>query len=249
MNKSVENVSFKSDGQTIRADLLGSKPNAPCVVMSHGFEASKDGKKWSFLAPKLAEHGYGVLKFNYRGCGTKPGASDGKFEDTTLSARISDYQAALDYIATTTMDQNRIAVIGSSFGGEVPIAAQDTRVKVLVLIATPSRVAVPTEDEFKECQQTGYFSLPSGKRLRMAYFEDASQYDLRKAVGNLKNAKLIIHGDLDHDVPVKQAKELYQYAQEPKRLEIISGGQHALRRKKDMGSILELILEWLHLHL
>ena len=133
-------VEFTSEDQTVRGDLIVSAPGSPCILMSHGFEASKDGAKWSFLTPRLVDRGYTVLKFNYRGCGYGSEASDGLFEDTTLSARIADYRAALDFLQNADVDPSRIAVIGSSFGGEIPVAAQDPRVKSLC----PSRHPIPT---------------------------------------------------------------------------------------------------------
>ena len=244
-----QTVEFTSEGQTIRGDLIVPAPGSPCILMSHGFEASKDGTKWSFLTPKLVDRGYTVLKFNYRGCGYGPDASDGLFENTTLSARIADYHAALDFLQDADVDPNRIAVIGSSFGGEIPVAAQDSRVNAYVLLATPSRPQTPTEEQLAECRATGYFSLPSGKRLTQAYFEDGERYDLSSAVAKLDRPTLIVHGSLDDDVPVEQARELYAHARDPKRLEIFEGAEHALRRPEDMERILELSLGWLEAYL
>ena len=107
-----QTVEFTSEGQTVRGDLIVPAPGSPCILMSHGFEASKDGAKWSFLTPRLLDRGYTLLKFNYRGCGYGSDASDGLFEKTTLSARIADYRAALDFLQDTDVDPNRIAVIG-----------------------------------------------------------------------------------------------------------------------------------------
>ena len=244
-----QSVEFSSEGQTVRGDLLVTTPGAPCILMSHGFEASKDGTKWSFLTPRLVESGYAVLKFNYRGCGYGEEASDGLFEDTILSARIADYRAALDFLQNADIDADRIAVIGSSFGGEIPIAALDPRVKAYVLLATPSRPQSPTAAQLAECRATGYFSLPSGKRLTQKYFEDGARYDLCKAAGRLDRPVLIIHGSLDADVPVQQAKELYAHARDPKKLAIFEGAEHALRRTEDMQRILELSLGWFEAHL
>ena len=244
-----KSVEFSVDSETLRGDLAIPTPNAPCILMSHGFEASKDGTKWSFLAPRLVQRGYAILKFNYRGCGYPPDASDGLFEDTTLSARIADYRAALDFLQTAGVDTDRIAVVGSSFGGEIPIAAQDPRVKAYVLLATPSRPQTPTEEHIAECRATGFFTLPSGKRLKLDYFEDGAKYNLCEAVAYLGRPVLIIHGSLDDDVPVEQARELYAHARKPKMLEIIPGAEHALRRPEDMERILQLTLGWLESYL
>ncbi|MFQ5875399.1 MAG: prolyl oligopeptidase family serine peptidase, partial [Dehalococcoidia bacterium] len=60
---------------------------------------------------------------------------------------------------------------------------------------------------------------------------------------------LIIHGSEDQDVPVDNAYELYQHAREPKRLEIIQGGDHALRHPDNLSRILQLSLEWFQQYL
>ncbi|MFQ5873123.1 MAG: alpha/beta hydrolase, partial [Dehalococcoidia bacterium] len=155
-----ESVVFHCEGQKLYANLSVPRRGAPCVLMSHGFEASTDGTKWSFLAPRLNENGYATFRFSYRGCGREPEKSEGRFEDTTLTARIEDYRAALDYLENVPIDHNRIGVIGSSFGGEVPLAAKDSRVSVLVLLATPSRPILPTDDPLQTYRQTGYLELP-----------------------------------------------------------------------------------------
>ncbi|MEE9247181.1 MAG: alpha/beta fold hydrolase [Dehalococcoidia bacterium] len=244
-----QSVTFLCEGQKLYADLTIPRPGAPCILMSHGFEASKNGTKWSFLAPRLMEEGYATFRFNYRGCGAGADKSEGRFEDTTLTARVRDYEAALDYLGKVDIDHNRIGVIGSSFGGEVPIAARDPRVKALVLLATPSQPGSPTDEQLQTFQQTGYFQLPSGKRLKMSYFEDSRRYNLCKAISSIERPVLIIHGRLDWDVPLDSACELYDHAREPKRLEVIEGGEHALRRPEDMARILELSLGWFSKHL
>ena len=60
---------------------------------------------------------------------------------------------------------------------------------------------------------------------------------------------MVIHGSLDSDVPVSDAHELHEHASGPKRLEIIEGAEHALRRPEDMSRILVLSLEWFGKHL
>ena len=177
--------------------------------MSHGFEASKNGTKWSFLTPRLVARGFAILKFNYRSCGDGPEASDGKFEDTTLSNRVADYRAALDFLQGVDVDRERIAVIGSSFGGAVPVAARDPRVRAYVLLATPSRTDLLSEERMAAARKLGYVPLPSGKRLTTAILDDAAKHDLCVSARELGRPAIVIHGELDDDVPVEQAHELY----------------------------------------
>ncbi|MFQ5933153.1 MAG: alpha/beta hydrolase [Dehalococcoidia bacterium] len=249
MSSKEEKVTFFCEGQKLYANFGLPRIGAPCILMSHGFEANKDGTKWSFLAPRLAEEGYSTFRFSYRGCGREPEKSEGKFENTTLTGRIKDYKAALDYLGSKAIDQGRIGVMGSSFGGEVPIAAKDPRIKALILLATPSRTELPAEEQLQAYKRRGYFRLPSGQRLKMSYFEDIQRYDLCKAMEKLNRPVLIIHGGEDEEVSVDNAYELYDHAREPKRLDIIQGGEHALHRPEHMARILELSREWFQRYL
>jgi predicted alpha/beta-fold hydrolase len=92
-----QQASFLSQGQTIKANLAIPFHAAPCVIMSHGLEGSKDGEKWLEFVPRLQPEGFACLRFNYRGCGAGSEKSDGDFIDTTLSNRIHDYRSAIDF--------------------------------------------------------------------------------------------------------------------------------------------------------
>ena len=48
---------------------------------------------------------------------------------------------------------------------------------------------------------------------------------------------------------LSRPRELYAHAQDPKRLELFEGAEHALRRPEDMERILELSLGWLEAYL
>ena len=211
-------VKFCSEGQVLLGNLSLPRKGAPCIIMSHGLESSKDGDKWLVLAQRFYEAGFAYLRFTYRGCGEGEEKSEGQFEDTTLSGRIRDYRAAIDFIETTEVNAKRLGMVGSSFGGMVALAAQDDRIKVVVTLATPARVQTPTGEQLSTYQNERFFELPSGKRLRVRFFHDAQQYDIGKAVGKIACPVLIIHGSADETVPVRDAHDLYKSTKEPKRL-------------------------------
>ena len=238
-------VRFYSEGQTIVGNLSLPHKGAPGIIMSHGFESSKDGKKWLALAPRLYEAGFACLRFNYRGCGKEQERSEGQFEDTTLSGRIKDYTAAINFSETTEIDAKRLGVVGSSFGGMVALAAQNNRIKAMVTLATPARFPIPTTEQLNR----EFFKLPSGKRLRTRFFHDAQQYDLYQAIEKISCPVLIIHGSADEMVPVKDAHDFYKSAKEPKQLVIIKGGSHALNEPEHLEQIIDLTLNWFKQHL
>lgn len=242
-------VTFFSQGQAIVADLSIPLEGAPCVIMSHGMEGSKDGAKWRLLATKLYEAGIASLRFNYRGCGQGKDKSQGKFENTTLGGRIQDFRAALDFVEGMAVDSNRLGVIGSSLGAVVAITAWDKRLRAIVAMATPCQFPTPTEKQLRHFQEAEYFDLPSGRRIGTEFLRELWHHDTGRDIGRVKCPILIIHGSADKDVPVDDARRLYEKANEPKRLEIIKGGGHGFDDPIHLQQVVSLAFGWLRRYL
>jgi alpha/beta superfamily hydrolase len=81
----------------------------------------------------LAQAGIASLRFNYRGVGR----SEGKHGDG-LGER-TDAAAALAYLRRLAQaEQDRVGIVGYSFGATVALTAADERVAAAVAISTPS---------------------------------------------------------------------------------------------------------------
>jgi len=219
--------------------------NAPCVITLHGLESSKDSGKWPTIAARLTDEGYyACLRFNFRGCGRGPEKSEGKFEDVSLTERIRDYKSALQFLQDTgKVDMRRLGVIGSSFGGMVAVAAQDTRIKAMVCLSTPYYLPQITKEA------GNYDELPSGgRRFKKGFYEDLRNYKLLEAVRNAPPI-LILHGSSDEVVPPTHAQKLYEAAREPKRMEIIEGADHVFSQRDQLKKVIDLSLEWFEKYL
>lgn len=236
--KTESSITFYSENKQIHGNLhLPNKKNPPCVITLHGLESNKDSSKWSILSSKLCEAGFACLRFNFRGCGEGEERSEGSFEETSLTGRIKDYEAALKFLGETgKVNMNKLGVVGSSFGGMVALAFQDKKVKAMVILATPYTLPKPTLRE-------EYYILPSGRKLKKDFFEDLQKYNLLKAVENTPPI-LIIHGSNDKLVPVEHAYMFYKAARKPKKLEIIEGGDHTFSKARDLSKVVNLTLEW-----
>ena len=242
-----ELVSFHSEGQRIYANFYIASDDAPCILMSHGLEGSKDGDKWLVLSSRFASGGFSTFRFNYRGCGEGVERSEGDFEATSLTGRIRDYKAALDYIQDAGVTSERIGVIGSSFGGMIALAAKDTRVRAMVILATPYRF--PSSLGKESLDRQGYSIIPSGRRISTDINKDVEAYDLCSDVAQVGCPILIIHGSADEVVPTEHAHQLYHHANDPKRLEIIKGANHALDASDHLEQLTTLSFEWLNKYL
>jgi dipeptidyl aminopeptidase/acylaminoacyl peptidase len=246
----MERVSFDSEGYKLIGDLhLPPGKNAPCIVSCHGLASSKDSEKWLTFACRAEDEGYAAFRFNFRGCGWGNDWSEGDSEDTTLSNRIKDYKAALDFLENTgKVDFSRLGVIGSSLGGCTIIAANDPRPKAYVALATPYRFGRPTPEMLKSFQERGYYENPRVEeprfaRIRKDLYDDFEQYDMGEAIKRVKYPLLIIHGSKDL-IPASDAYALYEKANEPKKLEIIEGGSHRFVDTGHLGRVIELSIGW-----
>lgn len=239
-------VTFTVDGMALHGDLATPGPRAPGVALCHGLESSKDSRKWTVLAHELARAGLAALRFNFRGCGEGPEASDGIFEDSTLTSRVGDLQGALDTLAAHGADPDRLGVIGSSFGGMVAIAAAALRIKAQVLLATPAHLR---ELDHLRAPGEEFLPLPSGQRLRRTVLDDAARYDLPYLLGQRPRPTLIIHGDTDELVPLDHPRALYEAAQEPRSLEVIPGGSHTFDAPAHLERVVALAVDWMRTHL
>ncbi len=81
------------------------------MVFSHGFLSDKSGS-YEGRCERAVTEGYQAVRFDHRGCGE----SDRAFGDQTLTTRLADLEAVLDYF-----DPGRCVLFGSSFGGRVAL--------------------------------------------------------------------------------------------------------------------------------
>jgi dipeptidyl aminopeptidase/acylaminoacyl peptidase len=124
-----ESVRFGSDGATL-AGLLSLPQRLPAagIVLAHGYSNDKrEFGGFDEAASVFAEAGYGVLRFDFRGCGESDGVPGVMRVATEWTA---DIRAAVSYLLTRPeIDADRVAVVGQSMGGGMAAyaAAMDAR--------------------------------------------------------------------------------------------------------------------------
>ena len=103
--------------------------HGPTVLWLGGFHSEMTGTKAQALADWAASAGRDYLRFDYYG----HGASDGRFEDGSVSRWRADALAIID-----ALTEGPLVLMGSSMGGWIACLAaiaRPDRVKSLVLIA------------------------------------------------------------------------------------------------------------------
>ena len=99
-----------------RFDLptLPEGEKCPLVICCHGFGGTLDFHLWPPLAARLNEHGIGVLRFDFNGCGK----SDGEFQHMTVGNEVDDALNVIAY-ARDLAKFSSISLVGHSQGGVV----------------------------------------------------------------------------------------------------------------------------------
>ena len=191
--------------------------NLPAVLIAHGGPLGiNDG--WSLAggwenseAQFLATRGYAVVQVEYRGSGGR-----GKnFEDSGKlqmgTGMMQDMLDGLNWtIAQGYVDKNRVCVYGASYGGYTaffqPVYAPQGTFKCSVAIAGVSDIRV-------QADRSDTRNSRMGKNfLRQAWgMDDPAYIAANSAIDHVDKFNvpvLIIHGEDDKRVPIKNAEEM-----------------------------------------
>src|SRR3954453_14950271 len=129
-----EDLTFPSGEDTCAAWLYrpyGAAGAVPCVVMAHGFTATR-GDRLPPYPDRFAAAGLAVLLFDYRHFGDSTGMPRQLLD---IGRQQADYHAAVAFARTVEgIDAQRIGLFGTSFsGGHVDaVAAQDPSIAAVV---------------------------------------------------------------------------------------------------------------------
>lgn len=224
------------------------------VLLCHGFLSGKNSTTNKTLTRSLTEQGITTFRFDFFG----HGESEGPFEKLTVTVALDQALAALDLLADR--GYTRIGLIGSSFGGLIAIltAAQNPGLACLGLKCPVADFAEVLRLEFGEAGMEHWkthHEVPDVTggikpvRLHYALYENCLQYDGYKAAAKITIPTLIVQGDNDELVPLRQSSRLMEALQGTRQLEIISGADHAFTRGEDFKKMTALLADWMVKHL
>jgi hypothetical protein len=176
----------------------------------------------------LANSGYDVLIYDYRGYGRSQGSPD-------RTGMVQDARAALDFAGNQSgAGKHMVISYGHSLGGAKSIAA-------IAQGKTPHLRAVITDATFASYRE---MALIVGGRLAADLVSD--DYSPVAQVSKISPLPLlVIHGMQDPLVPFSQGMKLYRAAEKPKTLFEVKQGMHGDCLSRDMGAYRKLTLEWI----
>jgi dipeptidyl aminopeptidase/acylaminoacyl peptidase len=245
-------TSFVSEGKTIRGHFViprGSGP-FPGICKYHGLPGSSD--QVGGIASRLAEAGFAVLTFNFRGFRT----SEGRF---SLAGEVKDAQTAITHLLESKyIDDDWVGVYGPSYGGAVAVlaAVRDPRIGAVGLRApvydTLEFVQSPIfnagiEDLLRTAPNEVHELADPQERKRIIeqLIHDSKILNPMNEIANIAPRPLfIIIGDRDRGIPVDGVCRLFALAREPKELVIIKGADHNLSNPLAYEQTTNAIVAW-----
>jgi putative redox protein len=248
----IEPTEFISEGETLRGHFVLPEGDGAFsgICKFHGLPGSSD--QISGIATRLAEAGFAVLTFDFRGFRS----SDGIF---SLEGEIKDAQAAVKhFIGSGHISPEWIGVYAPSYGATVGIIeAINNRLITAVVLRAPvydplafakSPLVPAAVDELLRTKPNEIHGLTDPK-LREEVLEgmirDAEKFNAMYEIHKLAPTPLfIITGDADKGIDVAGVKRLFNAAKEPKEMVVVPGADHNLTNPVAYEKTMTAIVDW-----
>lgn len=201
---STDVVCETEDGERLHGWWVAARGRAAGhVLLCHG-NAGNVGDR-VLHAALLAQAGFDVLLFDYRGYGRSTGrpSEEGTYRDARAARRA--------LAERPDVAEDAIVVLGESVGGAVALdLALELPPAGLVLMSAFTGI--------RDMARRHYPLVPR------ALVPDA--YPSLARIGSLRAPLLVVHGERDDIVPLMHGEELFRAAPEPKRMHVVPGVGH-----------------------
>lgn len=211
------------------------------LIIGHGVTGNKDRPFVVALAEAVAKEGMAVLRFSFSG----NGSSGGDFRDCTISKEVEDLKA----VVTAAVNNGfRVTYAGHSMGGAVGVlaASSDDRIKHLISLAGMVNTKNFYDREFgEEKPDEGCMWEEQSCPLSSTYRDDMYQIgSVAAKASEVKVPWLLIHGDADDVVPIEDSREIFNLANEPKKIIEIPGANHVFSEAA-LEPMSEVVIDWI----
>lgn len=250
----IKKIEFKNGrGLTLRGFVSIPRKHDQAILFLHGFPGSCQGSTATRLLQAAAKTNYLLMVFNFSH--TPP--SDGKFEDKLMSKEVEDIKYAIDFLEKNyNYKQLILAGISSGAIDASLYAHRDKRIDKLILMGAESDTKHSVRYDFTDEQvhdfwTKGYiiYDRPDHwvhqKKLKKAFYDEFFTLDIPAAIKKYKKPLLIIHGEKDEAVPLKEAQELFEVANKPKKLVVIKDADHHFSRALHFVKVLKVLREFI----
>lgn len=231
----MEKVTFQNTRDLTLVGHLHPSPSPAIVILCHGFRSNKSSRgRFDRFAQAFHQHGYGVLAFDFSGCG------ESDDDSLTLAKQVDDLRSAIRYVQS--LGYRRIALYGHSLGARVCLEAfdpQDVSTMVLSGAGTgPIRYHWPDHfsgAQMKELRETGQITVyQSGMGREKVIIDrqmllDFEQFEQETLLKRITCPVLILHGDQgwEEQQLAEITRKGYQWLTKDTQVRVIEGADHS----------------------
>ena len=218
------------------------------IIFCHGYKGFKDWGAWNLMAETFAKAGFFFVKFNFsHNGGTVDQPIDfpdlEAFGNNNYTKELDDLETVINWISTNKRFQkevnfNDISLVGHSRGGGIVLlkSAEDVRIKKVITLAGVSnyKSRFPQNENLRKWKEKGVYYVKNGRtHQEMPHFyqfykdfeNNEKRLNIQKATENLDIPHLIIHGNKDTSVAIKEAEDLHKWNPKSK-FKIIEHANH-----------------------
>lgn len=217
----------------------------PVAIIAHGFNGTHHfGRNYFDALNKL---GYQVYTFDFA-CGSVNSRSDNNTMEMSILDEQSDLEAIVRYFKQQPdVDASRIVLIGESQGGLVSALTaasmpKDISRTILIFpaLCIPDNwnARYPNLSDIPDT--TRLWNVPMGRR----FFTEIRDMDVFKRIGKYKRPVLIVQGDKDPVVSMKDSEHAVKIYKDA-RLHVISGAGHGFK-PHELAESIEQIVQFLN---
>ncbi len=215
----------------------------PTIVFLPGYMSDMEGTKALALDAWAKAEGRAMLRFDYTGCGTSPGA----FEEQTLAQWRDDVLTMIDDVV-----RGPVVLVGSSMGGWlmllVALARPEQVIGLVGIAAAPDFTGWGFSEEQKLTilrdgrllEETSYSDQPYV--TSRAFWESGESLRIMHAPLMIDCPIRLLHGQEDPDVPWTWAPEIARLARSADvQVTLIKDGDHRLSRPGDIALLIATV--------
>jgi uncharacterized protein len=254
-----------ADGGPLRGDVRtsGDQDARPAVVICHGFKGFKDWGFFPHLAQRLALGGVSAVSFNFASSGVGPEGDrfdePERFGHGSFGRDLRDLGMVVDAVRTGNLipglaPATAVGLFGHSRGGGIGVlfvGRQPGAVQAMVTwsaIGSALRWGPETRRRWRHNGRLDVTNQRTGEVLPLypdvldeLENDTSGDFDIAAAASRIHLAWLIVHGDVDESVSVRDAQQLYASNGERAELLLIPRGGHTFgARHPWAGSTREL---------
>lgn len=215
-----------ADGRPVRGVVHGA-PDAPAVLVAHGFKGFKGWGWFPWIADQLAAAGLRAIRFDF----SHNGVETSDFDRLDLFAIDTPTRHQEDLRAVSGAVRGPLGLLGHSRGGAdvLLFAAGEPRVRCAATLAAVDHFATLDQAGEATIRETGYLPVPNARTKQLMpmsrlAFEDARCHDLEGAVRSLDQPLLLVHGTADESVPPAALERLAAWAPNAEALAVDGAG-------------------------